>query len=888
MNDHRPDPDDLLRVIKEETQRNGRGQLKIFFGACAGVGKTFAMLQAARQRLAEGVALGIGVVETHGREETRLLLAGIPVLPLKTVEGRGRSATEFDLDGALTSGLQLLIVDELAHTNAPDSRHAKRWQDIEELLDAGIDVYTALNVQHLDSLNDIVGGIIGVRVRETVPDRIFDNATDVVLVDLPPDDLLARLDAGKVYLPISIERARQNFFRRGNLIALRELALRRVADRVNADVRTYRISNAIRTVWPTRERLMVCVRADRSEEKLIREGARLAQRLQADWVVVHVDEPHRGQDQKTREVLLSLANAAQSVGAEFANIPGENVAQTLLGYSGARNATKLVMGRRRGSRYRFWRPRLTERIGQASPETGLILLDVDESKAPIVRSGEKRASTNYARSFALATLACGLTTFIASWLLRVFDLSNVIMLFLLTVVFVALRLGRVAGAWAALLCVACLDFFFVEPRLSFSVSDTQYVFTFGLMLAVALVISQLAVRLRSEAKIATAGERRATAIARVARDLSGAIKTEQIVSICKETIAPLFGAQAALLLPNRSDRLMAARDSAFVDLSAAQWSYDHVQQAGLGTQTLSAAEALYLPLKAPMAPRGVLVLRPIAGPLSSDPDDRRLLDACCSSIALALERIHFVEVAQDTLVRMEGERLRNALLAAVSHDLKTPLTAIRGLAETLEQPNDLDKLEHMDLARSIRMQAEELQRLVINLLDVARMQSEGVRLNKEWHPLSEIVGSALARSKSVLGTRHVQADLPTDLSMVEIDAPLFERVLVNLLDNAAKYTGPGATIMIRAGPSGEFLSLFVEDDGPGLPIADTESLFEPFTRGQKESSIAGVGLGLALCRSIVMAHGGTIQAKQRSPHGASFEIRLPLGSPPEIESEAAE
>jgi two-component system sensor histidine kinase KdpD len=888
MKDYRPNPDDLLRVIKEEDHRSGRGQLKIFFGACAGVGKTFAMLQAARQRQAEGVAVGIGVVETHGREETRQLIAGLPVLPLRTVEGRGQTPTEFDLDGALASGLRLIIVDELAHTNAPGSRHAKRWQDIEELLDAGIDVYTALNVQHLDSLNDIVGGIIGIRVRETVPDRIFDSATDVVLVDLPPDDLLARLNAGKVYLPISIERARQNFFRRGNLIALRELALRRVADRVNADVRTYRVSNAIRTVWPTRECLLVCVQADRSQEKLVREGARLAERLQAAWIVVHVDEPRRGQDQRTREALLGLATAAEGLGAEFANIPGDDVAEALLEYARTRNATKVIMGRRSGRRFRVWRPRLAERFGQTSPEMGLILLSVENVEKRAVRSAGVRLADKHPRALALATLACGVTTFVANWLLRFFDLSNVVMLFLLTVVLVALKLGRLAGAWAALVCVGSFDFFFVHPRLSFTVTDTQYFFTFGLMLAVALTISQLAARLRSEARFATAGERRATTLARVARDLSGAIKTEQIVLICNGAIAPLFSSRVALLLPDRAGRLMAARDAPFVDLSAAQWSYDHVQPAGLGTQTLSGAGALYLPLKAPMAPRGVLAVCPETGPLSSDPDDRRLLDACCSSIALALERIHFVEVAQDTLVRMEGERLRNALLAAVSHDLKTPLTAIRGLAETLEQPNDLAKSEHMDLARSIRVQADELQRLVSNLLDVARMQSEGVRLNKEWHPLSEIVGSALARSQSVLKPRHVRAELPADLPLVELDAALFERVLVNLFDNAAKYTGPEATITVRAGASGGSMYLFVEDDGPGLPPGDTEALFEAFTRGRKESSITGVGLGLALCRSIVNAHGGTIRALQRQPHGASLEIRLPLGSPPEIESESAE
>jgi two-component system sensor histidine kinase KdpD len=517
----------------------------------------------------------------------------------------------------------------------------------------------------------------------------------------------------------------------------------------------------------------------------------------------------------------------------------------------------------------------------------MVLLGVDPPRHPIPasRAGGPPAG-GYARAFALATLACGLTTFAASGLLRVFDLSNVVMLFLLTVVFVALRLGRVAGAWASLLCVGLLDFFFVEPRLSFAVSDTQYIFTFGLMLAVALVISQLAVRLRSEAEVATAGERRASAVARLARDLSGASRVEQIAAICRATIAPLFGARVALLLPDGSERLVATPESGdFADASVAQWAYDHVRPAGLGTPALHGAEALYLPLKAPMAPRGVLALRPVAGPLPDGPDDRRLLDACCSSIALALERIHFVAVAQDTLLRMEGERLRNAVLAAVSHDLKTPLTAIRGLAETLEHPGSVPVAEQRELASAIRQQAEALQRLVTNLLDLARMQSEGVHLNKEWHLVSEVVGSALARSATILGPHPVRTALPADLPLVELDAVLFERVLVNLFDNAAKYAGPAAAIMIRAGASGGWMELFVEDDGPGLPAGRAESLFEPFARGDRESAITGVGLGLALCRSIVAAHGGTIRAAPRLPRGASFAIRLPLGRPPVIESE---
>lgn len=885
MNDQRPDPDALLEAVRGNAEHSKRGQLKIFFGACAGVGKTFAMLQAARQAQAEGVRVGIGIVETHGRKETEALIDGFAILPRKTLPGNGRPVTEFDLDGALASDYKLLVVDELAHTNVAGSRHAKRWQDVEELLDAGVDVYTALNVQHLDSLNDIVGGIIGIRVRETVPDRIFDSATDVVLVDLPPDDLLARMNAGKVYLPVSIERARQNFFRRGNLIALRELALRRVADRVNADVRTYRVSHAIKTVWPTQELLMVCVSADRSQEKLVREAGRLAQRLQAKWIVVHVDQPYQNNDARSREALLVIAKTAQSAGAEFANVPGQDITEAILDYARKRNATKLIIGNTARRRIFTFKRRLQERLARANPEIGLLLLSVDEVRATRrVRWIPEEPQTQIA-ALGIATLACGAATFLASQLVGFFDLSNVVMLFLVTTVFIALRLGRLAGAWASLLSVGCFDFFFVEPKLSFAVTDTQYIFTFALMLVVAVVISQLAARLRSEARVARAGERRASALARIARDLSSAIKIDQVVAICREALTPLFEARIILLVPDKNERLMPTEDPGLVDTSTAQWAFDHGQQAGLGTQTLSAAHALYLPLKASMAMRGVLAVVPVGAPLPDDPDDRRLLDACCSTIGLTLERIHFMEVAQETLVRMEGEKLRNALLSAVSHDLKTPLTAIRGLAETLEHRKELPVEDRSDLARSIRVQADELKRLVANLLDLARMQSEGVRLNKEWNSLSEIVGSAVLQSRAILEPRKVRTNLPADLPLIEADATLIERVLINLFDNAAKYTPRDSTINVRAGATADTMYLIVEDNGPGLPVRDPEMLFEPFARGQKESSVAGVGLGLALCRSIITAHGGSIRAEQRKPNGAAFEIRLPLGTPPAIESE---
>ncbi|MBK0019291.1 sensor histidine kinase KdpD [Kosakonia sp. S42] len=880
----RPDPDELLRVVNNDGNPLHRGRLKVFFGMCAGVGKTYAMLQAARQRQAEGVAVGIGVVETHGRVDTLALIQGIPQLPLRRTKLSGREEEEFDLDGALTSGLQLIVVDELAHSNIADSRHTKRWQDVEELLDAGLDVYTALNVQHLESLNDIVSGIIGVRVRETVPDRVFDSASDVVLVDLPVDDLLARLNSGKVYLPISIEQAQRNFFRRGNLIALREIALRRVADRINADVHVYRVSNAIRNIWATRELLMICVSADCSQEVLIREGARLAQYLQAKCVVVHVDQPLATTEFGSKDALSYLARCTQYAGGEFASISGQDIAQTILNYAKQRNVTKLIMGNAAARVFIPFKTQLVDRIARQNPEMGLILLRLGDTPRRVKRR-RIEISRGCVASLLIAVIACLVTTAVAGWLLRFFDLSNVIMLFLITVVFIALRLGRVAGAWASIVSVASFDYFFVEPRFSFSVTDTQYIFTFGLMLVVAIIIGQLAARLSAEARAARDGERRASALARVTRDLSGTIVVEQIIAVCQETIGPLIETQIALILPNDVGRLVEEHQANFVDLPTAQWTFDHIEESGHGTQTLNGAKALYLPLKAPMAIRGVLAVLP---PMSGTVADRRLIDAICSAIAQALERIYFVDVARDTIVRMEGERMRNTLLSAVSHDLKTPLTAIRGLAEILEHPQDIAESECIDIARSIRAESDELRRLVSNLLDLARIQSEGVKLQKEWHSLSEIVGIAIARSANILQPRRVLTDLPPELPLVEIDALLLERVLNNLFDNVAKYTPSTSTITVRGRNAGDSMYLFVEDDGPGLPTNNTDVLFEPFARGQKESSIAGVGLGLALCRKIITAHGGTLSAKSRKPHGAIFKICLPLRTSPSIDFEVRE
>lgn len=490
-------------------------------------------------------------------------------------------------------------------------------------------------------------------------------------------------------------------------------------------------------------------------------------------------------------------------------------------------------------------------------------------------------------SLALTTAAWALSTLVAFWLFRFFDAPNLIALFMLTVVIVSLLLGRVAAIWSALLSVVSFDFLFIPPRLSFAMSDAQYLFTFALFLLVALITSEVGGRLRADAKSARAGERREATVARVAHDLSGAIKIEQIAAICTETFASLFEAKVALILPDSSDQLQPPTAREFDNLFLAQWAYDQIRSAGLGTETCCEAAALYVPLKAPTRCRGVFAVQPQNRAVLERPDNKRLLEACCSSIALALERIHFVDVFQHTLVRIEGERLRNSLLSAVSHDLRTPLTAIRGLAETLERAMDLSTSDQTEVASAIRHQAEELQRLVTNLLDLARMQSDGVKLHKQWHSLDEIVGSALSRLSPALSERELKIEFPNDLPLIEIDASLIERVLVNLLDNALKYTAPNVIISIGANSVGQSVYWYVEDNGLGLPSGDPEHLFEPFVRGQHESAISGVGLGLALCRSIIGAHGGTIRAEVVQPSGTRFEIHLPLGTAPKIGMEEA-
>jgi two-component system sensor histidine kinase KdpD len=890
MDGMRPDPDHLLQQLQAREGRAERGRLRIYFGASAGVGKTFAMLAAGRQLKAGGLDVVAGVVETHGRAETAAQLAGMDVLPPVQRVWRERELPEFDLDAALQRRPALILVDELAHSNVAGSRHPKRWQDVDELLAAGIDVYTTLNVQHLESLHDVVGGITGIRVHERLPDKVFDRADEVVLVDTPADELIGRLRAGKIYLPAQAERAAQNFFRKGNLMALRELALRRTADRVEGEVQSYRVDASIAPVWKTEAALLCCIGPRDGDDHVVRSAARLAQQLAVSWHAAYVETPALQRlPAAERDRILRTVKLAEELGATTAVLSAQNVPEALTAHARHHNLSKLVMGH--NAPRRWWqREALGRRLATLAPEFDLV--EVGSGRDAVARAAPRAASVAEAvapRSllgYLWAGAICGATTLIATPLAPVFDLANIVMLFLLAVVGVAVRFGRGPAVLAAFLNVAAFDFFFVSPRLSFAVGDVQYLLTFAVMLVVGLVTGQLTAGLRAQARVATHREARSRALFEVARDLSSTLLTEQCVEIAERAVAREFRGPAHVFLLDAADRLQlpaSATPAAALDLGTAQWALDHGEPAGLGTDTLPGSAWRYLPLQAPMRARGVLALRPAQPRVLLVPEQRRQLETFAVLTAIALERVHYVEIAQQATLQIETERLRNSLLSALSHDLRTPLAALYGLADTLATGTPPLPARPREIAQALSAEARRMNAMVDKLLDMARLQSGTVQLKREWLPIEEVVGTALQSVESALGGHHVRVELASDLPLVEIDAVLIERVFANLLENAAKYTPSGSTVTIAARVVAPDLVVTVSDDGPGLPVGQADRLFDKFTRGVRESHTPGVGLGLAICRAIVEAHGGRIgvDAPAADHRGARFSFTLPLGEPPD-------
>ena len=901
----RPDPDALLAKVEREEAKARRGRLKIFFGASAGVGKTFAMLLAARERRAEGIDVVVGLVETHGRRETAALLEGLESLPTRAIEYRGTTLREFDLDGALTRRPSLILVDELAHTNAPGSRHPKRWQDVDELLTAGIDVYTTLNVQHLESLNDDIGQFSGIRVWETVPDTIFEEANEVELVDLPPDELLVRLKEGKVYLPQQARHAIENFFRKGNLIALRELALRRTADRVDAQMQDYREDHAIREVWQVGERILVCIGPSPLAERLVRAGKRLATGLRAEWIVAYVETPSLQRlPAEKRDAVLRVLRLAEQLGAETATLSAPEISEAIVDFSKERNVTKIVMGkpRRRGWKRWLMGSVVDTIIGEAH-NINVYLLGSPRAeereddlslflRAPPPGLADKSVKASY-RGYVWAVAVVVLCTLLGRTMLGRLDETNLVMLYLVGVIFVATRFGRGPSIVTSILGVAAFDFFLITPYFSLSVSDTQYLLTLGAMLVVAIVTSNLTANVRSQAKVAAHRERRATALYAMSKELSASRSEEEIVRIAIHHIHQEFGSQNVIVFSDQNGRIVYPEGRALpeslygADLSVAQWVFDHNEIAGQGTNTLAGANAVYFPLTGADKVIGVLVLLPVNLRRIFLPEQQKLLQTFINQITQAIERVRSAEQAKTAFIQMEAERLRNSLLSSISHDLRTPLATIVGSASTLtEDDNVIKPADRRELTRAIFDEALRMSTLVNNILDMAKLDAGAVQLNRQWHTVEEIVGTVLTRLQKRLEGRAVSVKLPPAMPLVYVDAVMIEQVLVNLLENAARYTPQGSPLEIAAEIAPYTVTISVADCGPGIPKGQEERLFEKFYRGQREGAQSGVGLGLTICRAIVEAHGGYIRAKNRVSGGALFWFVLPLEqSPPQVELE---
>ena len=890
--ERRPDPDELLARVKEAETRQARGKLKIFFGAAAGVGKTYAMLEAAREQRAQGVDAVVGWVDSHGRAETEALLGGLEVLPRRAMPYRGTTLAEFDLDAALARRPTLMLVDELAHANAPGSRHAKRWQDVLELLEAGIHVYTAMNVQHVESLNDVVAKITGVVVRETVPDSIFEHTDEVELIDLPPDDLLHRLRDGKIYIPDQAREAAENFFRKGNLIALRELALRVTAQHVDAEMRHYMRDHAIHQTWPVRERLLVCIGPSPSSIRLVRAAKRMAEGLGAEWIVAYVETPGQARlAQDARDRVAQTMRLADQLGAETHTITGARMSDEILAFARARNVSKIVVGKpARPLWKRLAMGSIVDTLVQGSGEIDVYVISGDRDDSRPLPPRPWRRQTDW-RPYGAAVASVALSTAFAWAMFPYFALSNLIMVYLLGVIIVATRWGRGPSLVATLLSVSAFDFFFVPPYFTFAVTDTQYLVTFAVMLVVALVISSLAVRIRAQAESARERERRMSALYAMSRELAGTPSARELREVAVRHIAEVFRTRVVVLLPQPDGRLAPADDDAQFpmdasELAVGQWVHEHGQVAGQGTDTLPGASGLYVPLTGSRGTVGVLGLRPQDPRPLQAPEQLHQLEAFASQTALAIERARLAEDAERAQVRAETERLRNSLLSSVSHDLRTPLASITGAASTLlENEGHLDAGTRRDLLESLHEEADRLNRLVQNLLEMTRLESGALQLHTEWHPVEEVVGAALGRFGKALARRAVTTRVPSELPLAPMDDVLIEQVLINLLDNVLKYTPAESPIEISAEDAGGAVLIEVADRGPGLGPGEERRIFEKFHRAEAAPAQRGAGLGLAICQGIVNAHGGRIWAENRPGGGVSVRFTLPVKEAPPILSE---
>ncbi|WP_043746451.1 sensor histidine kinase [Paramagnetospirillum magneticum] len=890
----RPSPDALLA----QARREGRGRLKIFLGAAPGVGKTYAMLCAAHERLKDGVDVVAGVVETHGRKETEALVKGLDVLPARLVEYRGREFREMDLDALISRRPAIALVDELAHANVPGSRHLKRWQDVEEVLAAGINVYATLNIQHLESLNDVVERISGVKVRETLPDGVLAGADEIELIDLPPADLIKRLNEGKVYVPEQARRAVGHFFSPGNLTALREMALRHAAERVDAQMVDYMRSNAIAGPWPARERIMVCIDERADSDRLVRVAKRAADRRGAAWVAVTVETSHTlTLPEADKDRVAAAMRLAAQLGGETAHLQGDDVVAVVLACAAERNATQIVVGRPRRLRLLdHFAATVTDRLVERGGAFNVLVVGDDSEDArkvpkPTAVQPEPQDWPGLALALAAAGAATGLGFAIDLWL----SVASISVAYLLAVMVVAMWIGLRPGILASVASFLAFNFFFTEPRFTFAVSDVQNLLTLAFFLIAAFIVSGMASRLRAQVQASRESARRTVNLYEFGRKVTGAATQDDVLWAVVHHVADTIRGRSLVLMPveGRLSVMAGYPPEDHLDdksAAAAEWAWSHGKPAGRGSATLPAALWLFLPLRTGRSAVGVLGVQMSEDADLPSPAQMRLLETLADQAAVAIERTTLVSDIEAARVATERERLRSALLSSLSHDLRTPLVSIMGAASSLISYDDiLGPADRRDLAQTVQDEAERLNRFVQNLLDMTRLGSGTLKPRIDWADLSDIVGGAVERAARLTRSHAVKVDIDPDMPLLCVDAVLLGQVFFNLLDNACKYSPPGTGIKVWARRAADHISIEVADQGPGIPEADREKVFDMFYRvGLTDSQPAGTGLGLAICRGIVEAHGGTIRA-EAGLHGSgtAIIIRLPLPPSPDVAGEEA-
>jgi two-component system sensor histidine kinase KdpD len=881
--ERRPSPEAMLRAAQVEEQGHRRGRLTIFLGYAAGVGKTYAMLEAARQRQAEGGEVVAAYVESHGRAETDALLEGLEVLPKARCLSQGIALTELDLDATLARKPRLALVDELAHTNAPGCRHAKRWQDIEELLDAGIDVSTTVNIQHFESASDIVAQITGIPVRETVPDSLLDQAAEVMLVDIPPETLLQRLRQGKVYIPEQASQAVRQFFRPGNLIALRELALRRTAARVDDEMRTYMATRAIAGPWPVAERLLVCASGSPFSEHLIRTTRRLADELKAQWFTVYVETPRLAREQQeNRQRVWRDLRLAESLGAEVATITAASVPQAIIEYAIRHHVSRIVVGKPTKPRWReLLRPPIVDQIIRLSGSIHVHVVSFTQLPPPVRAVLWKPGRFGVWSDYLISSLLVIATTAFSFLVRPHVSPPNLVMIYLLAVVLAAVRFGLKPAILTAVFGVLAFDFCFIAPQWSLTVADTEYLFTFFGLFTVGVVISTLVAQSRGRAEALRERELQTESLYYLSRDLAVAIDIPSILTAMSKNIGESLQARLAVLLPQEEQLWLATvSDDLILDdkeRAVADWAFRNRRAAGKGTETLGSAQLLYLPLCTASQAFGVLGVALVEATDYFSPHHRRVLEAFVAQIALAMERVHLAEQAEQTQVLRARETLERALLNSISHDLRTPLVTIIGALSSLsEETLHLPEQKQRELLHCAWNEAERLNRFVGNLLDMTRLEAGELRINREPCDVQDLIGSALTILDRKLDGRDVSVQLAEGLPLVSMDMVLMTQVLVNLIDNGIKYSPADSPLEIAARFEADQLLIEVLDRGPGVPEADLQRVFAKFYRLPVPEGVSGTGLGLSICKGIIEAHHGTIRAENRVGGGLRVVCLLPL------------